>query len=153
MSRDIFDKVMGLPGLRRFYKPYEKHKEVLLYIFFGGCATVVSVGTFLLFDAMMNELLANALSWVITVGFAYVTNRTWVFRSHTRGKGMWKELTAFYAGRLVTLGLEEGILLVFVTVLSWNAAGVKLAAQVVVLVGNYTLSKLLIFKKTGGASC
>ena len=128
-------------------KLWDKHKELILYVFFGGCATVVSIGTFLLFDAVMNELVANALSWLITVGFAYLTNRTWVFRSQANGKAAWKELLAFYTGRLVTLGLEEVILLVFVTSLAWNAGWVKLGAQVVVLVGNYLISKLLIFCK------
>lgn len=125
---------------------YGKYKELILYVFFGGLATVVSIGAFLLFDAVMNELVANLLSWVITVGFAYWTNRTWVFRSQVRGKGVWKEILTFYTGRLVTLGLEEGMLLVFVTLLGWNAALIKVAAQIVVLVGNYVISKLLIFR-------
>ena len=51
MSRDIFDRIMALPALWRFEPFYRKYKEVLLYIFFGGCATVVSVGTFVLFYA------------------------------------------------------------------------------------------------------
>lgn len=126
---------------------YQKHKELILYVFFGGFATLVSIGTFLLFDAVMNELVANVLSWIITVGFAYLTNRTWVFRSQVRGKEVWKELFTFYSGRLLTLGLEEGILLVFVTWLGWYAALVKVAAQIVVLVGNYVISKLFIFRK------
>lgn len=128
-------------------KLFQKHREMILYVFFGGLATVVSIGTFLLFDAVMNELVANVLSWVITVGFAYWTNRTWVFCSKVRGGGVWKELLTFYTGRLVTLGLEELMLLVFVTVLGWNAVVIKIAAQVVVLVGNYIISKLLIFRK------
>ena len=147
MKRDIFDKIMSLPVLRWFYKPYEKHKELLLYIFFGGLATVVSIGTFYLFDLILHELVANVLSWVITVGFAYATNRTWVFRSQVRGNGIWREMLTFYTGRLATLGLEEGILLLFVTWLGWNAALVKIAAQVLVLIGNYIISKLFIFKK------
>ncbi len=132
---------------RKTEELFQKHKELILYVFFGSLATVVSIGTFVLFDALMNELVANALSWVITVGFAYWTNHTWVFRSGVRGKGMWREMLAFYTGRSVTLGLEEGMLLVFVTVLGWNAALIKVAAQVVVLTGNYIISKLLIFRK------
>ena len=128
-------------------KLFQKHKELILYVFFGGLATVVSIGTFVLFDALMNELVANVLSWIITVGFAYWTNRTWVFCSEVRGKGVWKELTTFYTGRLLTLGLEEVILLVFVTILGWNATLIKIAAQVLVLLGNYIISKLLIFRK------
>lgn len=148
MKPDIFDRIMTLPLLRRLEKPYRKHKEVLLYIFFGGCATVVSIGTFVLFYALgLNELLANVLSWVITVGFAYLTNRTWVFASNAQGKAILTECFSFYAGRLITLGLEEGMLLVFATLLGWNATGVKIAGQIVVLVGNYIISKLLIFRK------
>ena len=126
---------------------FEKYKELIAYVFFGGLATIVSIGTFWLFDRLMNELLANLLSWMITVGFAYWTNRTWVFCSKAKGKAVWKELLAFYTGRLATLALEEGILLVFVTLLGWNAVLIKIAAQVLVLVGNYIISKLLIFKK------
>ena len=128
-------------------KLFQKHRELILYVFFGGLATLVSIGTFLAFDRIMNELLANLLSWVITVGFAYWTNRTWVFCSQVRGRGVWKEMLTFYAGRLATLGLEEAILLVFVTLLGWRAALVKIVAQVVVVVGNYIISKLLIFRK------
>ncbi len=149
MSRDLFDKLMGLPGLRKLYPLYAKHKEILLYVLFGGMATVVSIGTFYLFDTVLhiNELIANALSWVITVGFAYLTNRTWVFCSHATGRAVWKELLGFYSGRLVTLGLEEAMLFLFVTLLSCDSMAVKLAAQVVVLIGNYVISKWFIFKK------
>lgn len=147
MSKEGFNKFMSLPGVRRLYALCKKHKEMLLYVFFGSGATVVSVGSFLLFDRMMNELIANVLSWIVTVGFAYFTNRTWVFRSRVRGKDAWKELTSFYAGRLLTLGLEEGLLLVFVTYLAWNAMAVKIVAQVVVVVGNYVISKRFIFRE------
>lgn len=147
MNRDIFDRIMSLPGLRKLYKPYAKHKELLLYIFFGGLATVISIGTFVLFDTVMSELIANVISWVVTVGFAYVTNRTWVFHSQVRGKGIWKEMITFYTGRLLTLALEEAILLVFVTWLAFPGTAVKIAGQIVVLVGNYVISKWMIFKK------
>ena len=147
MKRDIFDRIMSLPGLKILYPWYEKHKEMLLYIFFGGCATVVSIGTFWAFDLLTDPLIANILSWVITVGFAYLTNRTWVFHSEAKGKAIFKELGAFYGGRLLTLGLEEGILLVGITLLAFPALPVKILAQVLVLVGNYVISKLLIFRK------
>ena len=149
MSGDIFDRIMMLPGLKKLYPFYAKHKEVLLYVFFGGVATVVSLGTFYLFDTVLgiNELIANILSWVITVGVAYLTNRTWVFCSHATGQALWKELAGFYSGRIVTLGMEEGMLFVFVTLLSWNSMAVKLAAQIVVLIGNYVISKWFIFKE------
>ncbi len=149
MSQDAFDRIMSLPGLRRLYKPYEKHKQILLYMLFGAVATVVSIGTFYLFDKVLhiNELIANALSWVITVAVAYLTNRTWVFCSHTKGQAARKELLGFYSGRLMTLGMEEGMLFVFVTLLCWDSMAVKLATQVLVLTGNYVISKWFVFKK------
>ncbi len=149
MSRDIFDRLMGIPGLKKLYPVYAKHKEILLYMLFGTVATVVSIGTFFLFDKVLdiNELIANALSWVITVAVAYFTNRTWVFCSHTTGREARKELFGFYSGRLLTLGIEEGMLFVFVTLLCCNSMTVKIAAQVLVLAGNYVISKWFVFKK------
>ena len=149
MSRDVFDRIMNLPGLRICRPFYEKHKQMLLYVFFGGCATVVSIGSFILLEAVlgMDALIANVLSWLLTVGFAYVTNRTWVFHSSVRGKRIFGELLSFYGARVLTLAIEEGILLVFVTWLEQNSTVVKVIAQIAVLVGNYGISKLLIFRK------
>ena len=117
-------------------------------IFFGGCTTVVSICSFVLFDTVLgiHELLANALSWILAVGFAYLTNRKWVFCSHAKGAALLREFLSFYAGRLITLGLEEGLLLVFVTWLGLSSTVIKLAAQVLVLIGNYVISKLLVFR-------
>ena len=149
-EKDIFDKLMCLPGLRRFYGLYAKYKSILLYIFFGGCTTAVSIGSFMLLHTVlgMNELLANIGSWILAVGFAYVTNRVWVFASRVRGKAVWKELLSFYSGRLITLGLEEAMLLVFVTLLHMNGTVIKVIAQIVVLIGNYLISKLITFRKS-----
>lgn len=148
-KKDIFDKIMRLPGLRRFYGLYEKYKEVLLYILFGGVSTVVSIGSFVLCDTVLgiNELVANVISWVLAVSTAYATNRTWVFGSEATGRAFWKEMVSFFSGRVLTLLMEEAILLVFVTWLDFPGTWVKLAAQIAVLVGNYFLSKLIIFKK------
>lgn len=147
MKQDIFDKIMGLPGLRRFYPMYKKHKQVLLYMLFGGCTTLVSIVSFALANAVVNELIANVISWVFAVTVAYLTNRVWVFASQAKGREIIKEAAAFYAGRLTTLGIEELLLFVCVTLLGWNSLLIKLCAQILVLVGNYLLSKFLIFRK------
>lgn len=133
----------------RIYKLCRRHQHILLYVFFGGCTTVVGMGTFILFDGVLgiHELLANVYSWVLAVGFAYAVNRRWVFRSRVRGKEMGREFLCFYSGRLVTLGIEEGILLLFVTWLAFPSTPVKLLAQFIVLIGNYLISKLIVFRK------
>ena len=151
-EKDIFDKLMSLPGLRRFYGLYEKYKSILLYIFFGGCTTVVSIGSFILLETVLglNELIANIGSWILAVSFAYVTNRVWVFRSRVRGKAVWKEILSFFSGRLITLGLEEAMLLIFVTWLQFNGTAIKVIAQIAVLIGNYLISKWITFRKANG---
>lgn len=148
-QEDIFDKIMHLPGLRKTERFYKKNKEVLLYLFFGGLAFLVSIGTYVLFNVSwgMNESIANIFSWIITVLFAFFTNRIWVFQSRTNGTGEFvKQLFLFYAGRVITLMVEEVILLVFITWLGFSSVFVKVIAQVVVIVLNYVISKILIFK-------
>ena len=127
---------------------YQKHKSVILYIFFGGLTTVVSIGSFVVFDSLLHldPLIANLLSWVCAVSFAYVTNRTWVFSSKATGAAVPKEIASFVAGRLFTLGLEEVMILVFVTWLNFNSTLIKFLAQFVVLVLNYVISKLFVFR-------
>lgn len=135
--------------MQKLHGLFSKYREVILYIFFGGLTTVVSIGSFVLFDTVLgiHELVANVLSWFLAVGFAYLTNRKWVFDSQAKGNAVWAEVVGFYGGRLLTLGMEEGILLAFATLLGFNSTAVKLVAQVAVLIGNYIISKFLIFRK------
>lgn len=149
MNKDIFDRIMELPVLRFFNGFYVKYKSILLYLFFGALTTIVSVLTFVVFYDVFdwNELLANIISWVFAVLFAYVTNRIWVFNSGATGRTLFKEMIAFFLGRLTTLGVEEILLLVFTTWLSFNGVIVKIGAQVVVLILNYIISKFFVFKE------
>ena len=150
MQKDIFDRIMEFPGLRKLQPVYKKYKEILLYLFFGGLSFLVSIATYVWFNVGMgmNELLANIISWVITVLFAFLTNRIWVFQSPTNGiKDFLKQMVAFYSGRLITLVVEEIILLVFITWLKFDSVLIKVIAQIIVIVLNYIISKLVIFKK------
>lgn len=146
---DIFDRIMTLPLLNKFNGFYKKNKAVLMYLFFGALTTAISIFTFVLFYNFfsLNELFANIISWVCAVTFAYITNRIWVFKSVTSGKNLLKEIGSFFVCRLSTLGIEEVILFVFITMLSFNGTIVKLAAQLVVLVSNYVVSKIFVFKE------
>lgn len=127
-----------------------RYREQILYLVFGFLAFLVSMGTFALADRvlMMPTLVANVFSWVITVAFAYLTNRTWVFESKATGfKPIIREILSFSAGRLLTLIIEELMLFVGVTLLAFDSILVKLVAQVVVIILNYVISKFVVFKK------
>ena len=142
-DKDIFDRIMEWKILSIFNPFYKKYKEVLLYLFFGGLTTFISIGSYAFFDISMHmdPMIANIFSWILAVLFAYVTNRIWVFDSNAEGmKGIIQEMVSFFGGRVATLLMEELILL------SMNSIGVKVAAQILVLVGNYLISKLFVFK-------
>ena len=147
---DIFDRMMSLPGLRILKPWYSKHKGVLLYLFFGGLAVFLNLALFVLFTKRFGwgALFANVVDWVICVLFQFITNKTWVFDATTdSAKGFWAQLAGFFSGRLLTLGVEELMLFVFIDRLHWNSLLVKLIAQIVVIVSNYVISKFFVFKK------
>lgn len=146
---DIFDKIMNLALFRKINPFYKKYKEQLLYLLFGGLTTVISIVSFWLFGEIfkLNELYANIISWILSVTFAFFTNKIWVFGSSTNNSVKFiKQLIEFFLGRLSTLAVEELIIFVFITKLSFNKMIVKIVAQVVIIVLNYILSKIWIFK-------
>ena len=150
-EKDIFDRLMTLPFLRIFNPFYRKYKEVLLYLFFGGLTMVVSVFSYWLCSEPlgMGVLLGNVVSWVAAVSFAYVTNHIWVFEQQAHGwRSLLKEIVRFFYGRLATLAVEELILWIFIQQLHFPNMAVKVAAQVVVVVLNYFISKFLVFRKS-----
>lgn len=152
-KKDIFDRIMELPVLRILDPFYKKNKEILLYLFFGGLTFLVSISSYAVFNIQIgwNALTANIASWILAVAFAYVTNRIWVFTSSADSKrGIAREVVSFVSGRIVTLVIEELILLVFVTALEMNSILVKIVAQVVVIALNYVISKLVVFKSKKG---
>lgn len=148
-KQDIFDRIMNLKCFKFIQPFYKKYKEILLYLFFGGLTFLVSIGSFALFEQgfKMSPLVANIFSWILAVAFAYITNRIWVFKDVAHGAaGIVKEIVAFFAGRLATLGIEELILYVGITLLGFPSLAVKIVGQVVVIVSNYFISKIIVFK-------
>ena len=128
---------------------FRKYKEQILYLFFGGLTTVLSVSLFWLLTGpmSMDPLIANVIDWVVCVLFAYLTNRTWVFESSIRGPGgIVKEMSSFFLGRVGTLLMEEIVLWAGISLLKIHPLPVKIAAQVLVVIGNYVISKWFVFR-------
>ena len=130
-------------------KIYKKNEEAINYLFWGFAAFVLGTGLFYVFANVcgLYEQIANTLSWVICVIFAYLTNRTFVFKSKVKGaKNILIEFKDFIAARVLTLVMENAILFVMIDLLTINNMIAKIVGQVVVIVSNYFLSKLWIFK-------
>jgi putative flippase GtrA len=131
-------------------KLFYKYKEIILYCIFGGLTTIINIIAYFIFSRFfnVNYLVSNIIAWVLSVLFAYVTNKTFVFQSrNTEVKYVIKELIAFIGSRLFSGVLDFGIMYVFVDVLSFNDFIIKIIANVIVIVINYIFSKLMVFKK------
>ena len=135
---------------------YFAKKEVWDYLIVGFMTTVVAwvtyafvaIGIFKGSEDWLCVGIANAVSWVISVLFAYITNRTFVFHSKKTGiKAVGAEFAAFVGARLFSFGVDEGMTLLLISGLHIHWIITKLIVSVVVIVLNYVLSKLLIFKK------
>ena len=131
---------------------YLKYKEIVNYLIFGVLTTVVSlvtyyicVYTFLNPENVVQLQIANIISWVAGVAFAYVTNRKFVFESKEENK--LKEAGKFVTSRITTLLMDMAIMFIGVTLCKFNDKIIKLISQVVVIVMNYLLSKIIVFKK------
>lgn len=136
--------------INRVKELYVKYHETLSYLFFGFLTFVVSIISykFLNITLNINELIANVLSWIAAVTFAYITNKIWVFKAPTHGfRQIIKEASAFFGGRILTLVIEEIIILIFVTLLNFSSLVVKVIAQIIVIILNYIISKKLVFNK------
>ncbi len=131
---------------------FNKYREIIMYLIFGVLTTVVSLAVYyILVYTILNpnnpfELqVANIISWIAGVAFAYFTNRSMVFQSKNKNK--LKEAGSFVLARVVTLIMDMLIMFVGVTLLHGNDKLLKLISQVIVIVSNYVFSKLFVFKK------
>jgi putative flippase GtrA len=128
---------------------YEKYKDVIPYLFFGVCTTIVNVVVYWLAAHPLgfSVMLSTIFAWLFAVLFAYLTNRRWVFHSEASTvQEIVRELCSFFVCRLATGVVDWLCMLVFVNILSWNDVVVKSAANVLVIVLNYVASKLIIFR-------
>lgn len=131
---------------------YIKYKEMINYLIVGGLTTCVSLLTYyLLTFTILNpnistELqIATIISWIISVLFAFFTNKKYVFES--KNKFNFKEMISFILSRLSTLFIEMLLMYLLVTICKYNDKIMKIVVQIIVIILNYLLSKFLVFKK------
>lgn len=130
---------------------YKKHKEIIMYVIFGGFTTVVSLATYWIFGSLLHfsGLVSNIISWIASVTFAFVTNKLFVFDSKdTSLKKIVAEALSFYGCRLFSGAVETFFIWLTVDILSFNSMLMKLIVSVFVVITNYFFSKIFVFKKT-----
>lgn len=153
--------------IKNLLKDKEKIRELIAYLIFGVLTTIVSWGTYYIWrqlfqmtsyptDSAAYTLIATSgqvVSFILSVLFAFVTNKKYVFKSERTVKdGLWKEIALFFSARVMAWVLFDlalfNVLLFFTKDLSQNADLIlKLLMNVLVVIFNYIASKLVIFKK------
>ena len=145
-------------------KLINKYKELILYVIFGALTTLVNLLSFKLFNLILGEelyLVSNVIAWFLSVVFAYITNKLFVFESRSwKIKIISKEILSFFAARILSFAIEEFGLFAFVDLLGFDKYQLdifgfviggkmisKLLLAVVIVILNYIFSKLVIFKK------
>ena len=129
---------------------FKKYQQPILYLFFGVCTTAVNIITYYISAHIvsLSVVLSTCLAWAISVIFAYITNKWWVFESKSlRLKAVVLEFLSFTGCRLFTGACDLLIMFIFVDCLAINDLFVKIASNVLVVILNYIFSKLIIFKQ------
>ena len=137
---------------KKFMELYKQYKEIVNYLIVGILTTMVSLGVYyicvLIFLNPENAIqlqVANIISWVAAVTFAYFTNRKFVFESKT--PDMLKEASAFVGARVATLLMDMLCMFIMVTCMGLSDKIAKLVVQLIVTVANYIFSKIFVFRK------
>ena len=130
----------------------KRNREIISYLIIGVLTTIVSLIRYYLLTITIlspnNPLeltIANIVSWIISVLFAYITNRKYVFQS--KDKNILKEASKFTLSRVTTLIIDILLMFIFVSILHFNDKIIKLLVQIIIIILNYIFSKLLVFKK------
>ena len=128
---------------------FNKFREVLLYLFFGGLTTVVNILSFYILRKLSVEVyVSNIIAWVVAVIFAFITNKLFVFESRGKSKKEnTRELISFFGFRVLSLGFDMGSMFLLIDILHVGELISKVLANILVIILNYIFSKLFIFKK------
>ena len=127
-----------------------KYKELISYGIFGVLTTVINIAVYTVCYNLLgiSNVVSNVIAWILSVLFAYVTNKIWVFESKsTEWKVLIYEMGTFFGCRLANGLLDLAIMYVTVDKLALNSTLMKCVSNVIVIIANYIFSKLVIFKK------
>ena len=128
----------------------KKYWDVIPYLFFGVCTTAVNIVAYWLcaHPLHLRIMISTVIAWLLSVLFAYVTNRKWVFHSKAQGAAeIGKEMLSFFGCRITTGVVDWLCMFLFVECLGLHDVVIKVADNVLVVVLNYVASKLVIFRK------
>ena len=130
-------------------KIFNQFREQILYLFFGVVTTVVNLVVFKVCRSLgIGLFVSNLLAWILSVLTAFVTNKYFVFESVGNDlKASIREIMLFFMARIFSLGVDMVVIAIMVKGLMVQELISKIISNVVVIVINYVISKIVIFKK------
>ena len=128
---------------------YNRLKELIWYGFFGLLTTIINILSFYLLDKLgINLYISNLLAWIISIIFAFITNKLFVFDSKSlKFKVLIKEFISFVFFRILSLGIDMFGMYSLIDLLKINEMISKVVVNIIVIIANYIFSKVFIFKK------
>lgn len=125
---------------------YKKYKMQILYLFFGGVSTVINIVIYFIcaYLLKLDTAISTIIAWLTAVIIAFITNKFFVFES--KSTSIFHELYTFFACRIGTGLLDLAVMCITVDILHWNDLLMKIISNVIVVILNYILSKLIVFK-------
>lgn len=129
---------------------YARYGDILRYLIIGGLTTLLDMGVFALLHAVLgvHMQVANVITWVVAVAFAFVGNKWLVFRTDTKDRReLLREGVSFVSMRLLTLLFSAAFLEIAVKALGWDELVAKAVSTVLVVILNYVLSRLVVFRQ------
>lgn len=141
--------------LSRFQKILNgKYQALILYVVFGVMTTIINILLYGLFyywlgwkNFAWGNVAANVIAWVGAVSVAFLTNKNMVFGSDSwHKKVVIREFITFILARIATGAVDLAIMYICVDYLGFNGVAMKMIANIVVIVLNFILSKVIVFK-------
>lgn len=124
--------------------------ESILYLFFGVMTTAVNIAVYAVCSRSFRwgVSVSTVMAWILSVLFAFITNRLFVFHSEESSMyGILKETALFFSSRLATGFLDVLLMNIFAVRLAYDDMMVKVSVNIIIIILNYILSKWVVFKK------
>ncbi|MEH7356558.1 GtrA family protein [Neobacillus drentensis] len=124
-------------------------KEILMYLLFGILTTGVNILCYVFLKKFLNIdfILSTTIAWIISVIFAFLTNKKYVFNSNfTKAYSVIREFCSFTIFRGISFITDIGMMIVLIEVMNINDLTSKILANIVVVIINYIVSKFVVFK-------
>lgn len=165
-SVPLFKKLLKIPGVEKLLQ-----YEIVSYLVFGVLTTAVNIVTYLGVGKLVGDgyeekiiytlkisdfsyeikwvLVINAVAWIVSVLFSFITNKLFVFESSSwKPKTAMKELSSFIGARILSfLIFEELVFMLLINIFNIHHLISKLIIAIFVVIFNYIASKLVIFRK------